>query len=170
MDEALWGERSRLVRWSDPTPVTEAAKSRSGIEIMRAFQRGELKPPPICELYRMTLVDVDPGRAVFELEPDESMYNPLGCVQGGVVAGILDAAMGVAFHATLPAGVSYTTLELKVNFVRPVTLETGVVRAVGKVIHGGGTVATTEARLEDSSGALYAHATSTLMVLRPRGK
>jgi uncharacterized protein (TIGR00369 family) len=170
VNESTEGPRSRVVRWSDPTPLTEAARTRSGMEILRAFQRGELAPPPICELVRMTLVEVEPGRAVFELAPDESMYNPLGCVQGGVVTGILDAAMGCALHATLPAGVSYTTLELKVNFVRPVTLATGVVRAVGTVVHGGGTVTTTEARLEDRDGTLYAHATSTLMVLRPRAK
>jgi uncharacterized protein (TIGR00369 family) len=164
------GDRSRLVRWSDPTVLTEAAKSMSGIELMRAFQRGELSLPPFCELCRTTLVEIEPGHAVFELDPDESMYNPLGCVQGGVVTGVLDAAMGCALHGTLPAGVSYTTLELKVNFVRPVTLATGVVRATGKLVHGGKTVATTDARLEDRAGTLYAHASSTLMVLRPRGK
>jgi len=170
VDELTGRDRSRLVRWSDPSALTDLAGTRSGLEILRAFQQGDVAPPPICELLRMTLVDVEPGRAVFELRPDESMYNPLGCVQGGVVAGILDAAMGCALHSTLPAGVSYTTLELKVNFVRPVTVATGVVRAVGKLIHGGGTVTTTEARLEDSDGTLYAHATSTLMALRPRSK
>jgi uncharacterized protein (TIGR00369 family) len=162
-------DRSRLVRWSDPASLPGLTRTMSGIDIMRAFLRGELTDPPFCELMRTRLVEIEPGRAVFEFVPDESMYNPLGCVQGGVVTGVLDASMGRALHATLPAGVTYTTLELKVNFVRPVNLATGVTRAVGTVLHGGGTVATTEARLEDRAGVLYAHATSTLMVLRPRG-
>jgi uncharacterized protein (TIGR00369 family) len=170
MDEMRERNRSRIVRWGDPAPLPESARTMSGLEILRAFQRGELPPPPVCELLRMTLVEIEPGRAVFELVPDESMYNPLGCVQGGVVTGILDAAMGCALHSTLPAGVTYTTLELKVNFVRPVTLDTGAIRAIGTLIHGGGTVTTSASRVEDRMGTLYAHATSTLMVLRPRGK
>jgi uncharacterized protein (TIGR00369 family) len=169
MAEETMGNRSRVVRWSDPAVLPQAARSMSGLQFLEAFLRGELPLPPVCELVRMTLVEVELGRAVFELLPDESMYNPLGCVHGGVVTAVLDSAMGCALHSTLPPGVSYTTLELKVNFARPLTVATGVVRAEGKLIHAGSTVATTEARLEDRAGALFAHATSTLMILRPRG-
>ncbi|MBC8075392.1 MAG: PaaI family thioesterase, partial [Chloroflexales bacterium] len=99
--------------------------------------------------------------------PAEYHYNPIGSVHGGVAATLCDSAMACAIHTTLPAGVGYTTLELKVNFVRPITVQTGRVTCEGTLIHMGGRVATAEARLTDASGALYAHATTTCLVLRP---
>jgi len=98
------------------------------------------------------------------------MYSPLGNVHGGIVTVLLDTAMGCSFHTTLPAGVGYTTLELKVNFLKSVTAKAGTLRAEGHVIHSGSRVATADARLLDSSQRLYAHATSTLMILHPDSK
>ena len=111
------------------------------------------------------LTEVETGRAVFECEPSESHYNPIGSVHGGVISTLLDSALSCAVHSTLPAGTGYTTAELKVNFVRPVVAATGRLRAEGRVIHAGGRLATAEARLTDAAGKLYAHAVGTCLVL-----
>jgi len=114
------------------------------------------------------LTEVEPGQAVFECEPSESQYNPIGSVHGGVISTLLDAALSCAVHATLAAGTAYTTAELKVNFVRPVVVGTGRLRAEGRVIHGGSRLATTDARLTDLAGKLYAHAVGTCLIFTPR--
>ena len=113
------------------------------------------------------LVGVSEGRVVFALEPAEYHYNPLGTVHGGVMATLLDSAMGCVVQSMLPAGTSYTTLELKVNYLRPITSKTGIVYCEGKIIHVGGRVATAEGRLTGADGKLYAHGTTTCIILRP---
>jgi uncharacterized protein (TIGR00369 family) len=157
--------RVRTIRWRDPHLVAAPARTMSGLDFLRKIAAGELPPPPIAELLGLRLLTVEPSMAVFEFDPAEFMYNPIGSVHGGIVTTLLDSAMGCALHTTLPAGVAYTTLELKVNFIRPVLLSSGSLRAEGKVVHRGGTVATAEARLVDRAGTLFAHATSTLMIL-----
>ena len=134
---------------------------------MRAFLAGELPAPPFMELLGIRIVSVEPGAVAFEFEPAEFMYSPLGNVHGGIVTVLLDTAMGCSFHTTLPAGVGYTTLELKVNFLRPVTAGVGTLRAEGHVLHSGARVATADARLLDRAHKPHAHATSTLLILRP---
>jgi uncharacterized protein (TIGR00369 family) len=134
---------------------------------MRAFLSGALPSPPFMELLGVRIVSVEPASVAFEFEPAEYMYSPLGNVHGGLVTVLLDTAMGCSFHTTLPAGVGYTTLELKVNFLKPVTTSSGTLRAEGHVLHSGSRVATTDARLADRDGKMYAHATSTLLILRP---
>lgn len=138
-----------------------------GLEFLRGFLDGSLPPPPFMELLGVRVVTVEPSAVSFEFEPAEFMYSPLGTVHGGIVTVLLDTAMGCAFHTTLPAGVGYTTLELKVNFVRPVSVRDGPLTAEGHVVSAGARVATTEARLRDRERKLFAHATSTLLVLRP---
>jgi uncharacterized protein (TIGR00369 family) len=125
----------------------------------------EIPHAPIAELVGFDLVEAGEGRASFELDPAERHYNPLGTVHGGIAATLLDSAMGVAVHTTLNAGETYTTLELKVNFVRAITEATGRVVATGSVIHRGGRVATAEARLTDEDGRLLAHGTSTCLIM-----
>jgi uncharacterized protein (TIGR00369 family) len=159
-------ERTRSYSWSDPLGLVADAAGRSGLEIMRSLVAGELPPPPIADTLGFTLVEVDHGRAVFECVPAEYHYNPIGVVHAGLAATLLDSAMGCAFATTLDAGVGWTTLELKANFTRALTADTGLVRCTGTVVHPGRTVATTEARLEDADGRLYAHGTSTILVLR----
>jgi len=112
------------------------------------------------------LVELEEGRAVFAVDPAEYHYNPIGVVHGGLAATLLDSAMGCAVHSMLPAGTGYTTLELKVNFIRAMTAETGRVRAEGKLIHLGSRTATAEGRVIDESGKLYAQATTTCLILR----
>jgi uncharacterized protein (TIGR00369 family) len=163
-------ERTRTYSWSDPLELVAESAGRSGLEIMRSLVAGELPPPPIADTLGFTLVEVDQGRAVFECEPAEYHYNPIGVVHAGLAATLLDSAMGCALATTLDAGVGWTTLELKANFTRALTADTGLVRCVGTVVHPGRRIATTEARLEDREGRLYAHGTSTILVLAPEGR
>ena len=121
--------RSRTTSWQDPLVPARAGASRSGLETMRAVAAGELPGPPIAHTLGFELVEVHEGRVVFAMEPHEFHYNPLGGVHGGVAATLLDSAMGCAVATMRPPGGSYTTLELSVNFVRPITVETGVVLA-----------------------------------------
>lgn len=158
-------ERTRSYTWRDPFATLEEAGSLPGLEIMRRVAAGELPQPPVAETLGFRLVGAEPGRAVFECDPAEFHYNPIGTVHAGLASTMLDSAMGCAFVTTLGPGALWTTLELKANFTRPITLETGRIRCIGTVIHPGRKVATTEARLEDLEGRLLAHATSTILVL-----
>ncbi|HVZ99591.1 MAG TPA: PaaI family thioesterase [Caulobacterales bacterium] len=150
--------------------VTDARMTMSGLELMRALIRGEIDGPSIAKTLNFRLVEVDDGRAVFEGEPNDRIMNPLGTVHGGFALTLLDSCTGCAAHTTLPAGVLYTTLETKGNFVRPIMPSTGMVRAEGVVVSRGRTVITAEGRITDMSGKLYAHGTSTLLVLAPKGE
>jgi uncharacterized protein (TIGR00369 family) len=163
------GERTRTYSWEDPFTVVNAAAGLSGLEVLQKIVAGELPPPPIAATLDFSLVEVERGKAVFEGEPAEFHYNPIGIVHAGLAATLLDSAMGCAFVSTAEAGTSWTTLELKANFTRAMTIETGRVRCEGTVVHAGRRVATTEARLEDASRRLLAHATSTILVLDARG-
>ncbi|HEY4620996.1 MAG TPA: PaaI family thioesterase [Gaiellaceae bacterium] len=158
-------ERSRTYTWEDPLAALAQAAELSGLEVMRRMAAGEFPQPPIAQTLGFRLVEAEYGRAVFECEPAEFHYNPIGTVHAGLASTLLDSAMGCAFVTTLDAGVGWTTLELKANFTRPLTADTGLVRCVGTVVHPGRTVATTEARIEDADGRLYAHGTSTILVL-----
>ena len=159
-------ERSITVSWEDPHELGEAARGLTGMEFLQKIVAGELPPPPIASLLNFELVELSEGHAIFAVEPKEYHYNPIGVVHGGLAATLLDSAMGCAVHSTLPAGAGYTTLEIKVNFVRPITADTGRVRAEAKLIHVGGRTATAEGRVIDEAGKLYAHATTTCLILR----
>ncbi len=161
------GTRTRTFTWEDPLSLAEAGRGLSGLEYLQKIIAGELPRPPISALMDFGLAELSEGRAVFTVEPAEYHYNPIGVVHGGLAATLLDSAMGCAVHSTLPAGVGYTTLEIKVNYVRPITAETGSVRCEAKVIYVGGRTATAEGRIMDGSGKLYAHATTTCMIFRP---
>jgi uncharacterized protein (TIGR00369 family) len=158
-------ERSRTYTWHDPLEALSVASELSGLEALRQMIAGRLPHPPIAETLGLRLVEAEEGRVVWEGEPGEEHYNPLGSVHAGFATTLLDSAMGCAFISTAATGTRWTTLELKANFTRAMTAETGVVRCTGTVVHSGRTVATTEARLEDSRGRLLAHATSTILVL-----
>jgi uncharacterized protein (TIGR00369 family) len=159
-------KHTRIVSWEDPLPLAEAGRSSSGLEFLHKIVAGELPRPPLAALMNFDLVELEEGRAVFAVEPAEYHYNPIGVVHGGLAATLLDSAMGCAVHSTLPAGAGYTTLEIKVNYIRAMTSETGRVRCEAKVIHVGGRTATAEGRLVDEAGKLYAHGTTTCLILR----
>lgn len=157
--------KSLTVQWSDPHALAQAGRSMDGLQFLQAMVDGKLPPPPIAQLMGFRLVAVDVGHAVFECTPGEQHYNPIGVVHGGLAMTLLDSAMGCCVQTKLPAGTGYTTLEAKTNLVRAITSATGPVRAIGRVIHAGSRVATAEARIEDRAGKLYAHATTTCIIL-----
>jgi uncharacterized protein (TIGR00369 family) len=143
----------------------EVAAGMSGLELLQGMIEGRFPAPPIMQLLGFGLVEVDHARAVFEGTPLFAHYNPLGTVHGGYAATLLDSCMGCSIHTTLPKGVGYITLEFKVSLIRSITVDTGRVRAEGKLISGGRRIATAEGRLTDAAGRLLAHATTTCLVL-----
>lgn len=158
--------RTRTISWEDPRALAEAGRALSGLEYLRKIVAGELPRPPIGALMNYNISELSEGRAVFTVQPAEYHYNPIGVVHGGLAATLLDSAMGCAVHSTLPAGTGYTTLEIKVNYIRPMTAETGRMRCEAKVIHVGSRTASAEGRVVDESGKLYAHGTSTCIIFR----
>jgi uncharacterized protein (TIGR00369 family) len=163
-------QRTRTVTWEDPRALAKAGEGLSGLEYLQKIVAGELPPPPIGALMNFRISELSEGRAVFTVEPAEYHYNPIGLVHGGVAATLLDSAMGCAVHSTLPAGGAYTTLEIKVNYIRPMFAETGPVRCEANVIHVGGRTAIAEGKIVDQKGKLYAHGTTTCIILRSRDK
>ena len=141
-----------------------AAAGKSGLELFRAMLAGALPAPPISRTLDFLLVEAEHGRVVFQGRPGYAHYNPMGTVHGGWFATLLDSALGCAVHSTLPAGKAYTTAELKVNIVRPLTDRVPLVRAEGRIIHGGARMATADGRLTGPDGKLYAHASTTCFI------
>lgn len=165
--------RERLVRWEDPQALAEAGRTMSGRAFLEAIGRGDLPAPPVSQLVDFTFGAVDDGRVEMMLRPHEAQYNPIGSVHGGIIATILDSVMGCAVHSLLPEGRAYTTLEIKVNYLRAITRDTGLMTAVGRVLHLGGRTAMAEASLSDAHGKLYAQASTTCLVFDlppPRGR
>jgi uncharacterized protein (TIGR00369 family) len=160
------GVRSRTVSWTDPARVRFHLRGLDGYEQLAAMKRGDASPPPAVALLGLSLDELERGRTVFSVVAEELHENPMGTMHGGIVATLVDTAMGCAVSSTLPANSGFTTLELSTNFVRAITQSTGRVYAEGRVVHGGGRVVTTEARVYDDADTLYAHAKSTCLVLR----
>lgn len=142
----------------------EQLRERSGLDFLGGIGTGELPPAPIAELLGFLPISVAHGHAVFQGTPGAQHYNPSGAVHGGYAATLLDTAVGCAIHSTLAAGKGFTTLELKINYIRAMTDKTGPVRAEGKVISVGGQVAVAEGRISDVNGKLYAYATTTCLI------
>jgi uncharacterized protein (TIGR00369 family) len=158
--------RSRTLVWQDPVATAAAGATMNGLDYMRAIVAGEMPPPPIAVTMRLRPIELAEGRVVFEGEPGEEHYNPIGVVHGGYAATLLDSALGCAVHTTLPAGVGYTSLGLEAKFVRPITRDTGRVLCAADVVYRGRRQATAEARLTAAqSGKLLAHGQATLMIL-----
>ncbi|MGZ5336934.1 MAG: PaaI family thioesterase [Solirubrobacterales bacterium] len=158
--------RRREVVWQDPLPTASRGLELAGLDYIKEIVAGEVPPPPIAVLMQFAPVEVSEGHAVFEGEPGEEVYNPIGVVHGGYASTLLDSAMGCAVHTTLPAGSAYTTLTIEVKLVRPITRDTGTVRAEAEVVHRGRRQATVVGRMTDSeSGRLLATGTSTCMIM-----
>lgn len=138
----------------------------SGLDYFQAIANGQIPYPPLLHTLNFKAIRISSGEAIFSFIPQKQHYNGLGAVHGGVMAAILDTAMGCALHSTLPAGASYTTLELKTNFLRAVTVKCGELRAVGKIIHAGARTALTEAQLLDNQNRVFAHGVSTCLILK----
>ena len=159
--------RTRTVTWVDPmVSASVVQKGISGLEFLKKIISGEIPPPPISELMGFAITQAEPGFAVFECDPAEYHYNPIGVVHGGLACTLLDSTMSCAVQTTVPAGSAYTTLELKVHLVRAITAKTGRLRAEGRLIHGGSRMGTAEGKLIDKDGKLYAHGTTTCMIMK----
>jgi uncharacterized protein (TIGR00369 family) len=165
LEDTDWGpERSRTVTWQDPMRPAEAGLAMAGIDYLHEMIEGRIPPPPISQLIQMDLVEAEPGRVVFTCTPDESAYNPIGAVHGGLVCTLLDSVAGCALHSTLPQGRGYTSVEIKVNYLKPVRASSGKLTAVGTLVKAGSRVGFTEGVVTDASGAVVATATSTLLL------
>ena len=144
----------------------EQIRELGGLEFLRRIIRGELPQAPISATLNFRLASAEPGVVVFRGTPLRAFYNPMEAVHGGFSATLLDSALACAIVSTLEPGYASTTLEIKINFVRPITDETGEVAAEGRIIHPGKRIATSEARLTDSGGKLLAHGTTTCMIMK----
>ncbi|HEY1840201.1 MAG TPA: PaaI family thioesterase [Mycobacterium sp.] len=160
-----WGQpQSRTVTWHDPASTAARGLAMPGIDYLKAMIARELPPPPMAVLMQFDLVDVEPGKVVFTCRPDASMYNPNGAIHGGLVCTILDSVAGLALHSTLPVGKGYTSIEIKVNYLKPVRLDAGPLSATGTVVKSGARVGFTEGVVTDAAGKAVATATSTLLI------
>ena len=163
-----WGApAARIVEWYDPKIAAAAASRMSGLEFLRGIRDGELPPPPIASLLGMRAVEIEPGCVVFEITPDESVYNTIGTVHGGLVCTLADTVAACAVHTTLEAGFAYTSIDLNVSYTRPVTKDSGTLRAVGTVVKPGRRVAFSRAEITDAAGKVVATATSSCLVMPP---
>ena len=156
--------RSRTVTWFDPGAFSDLAQAMTGLEFLNAMKDGKIPHPPICQLVNFRLVEVETGHVAFEMVPDESHYNPFGVSHGGITSTLLDSAAACAVHTTLPLGLGYNTIDIKVNFIRPVTIQTGPMRCEGKIINVGNRIATAQAKMADKNGKLYAYGISTCLI------
>jgi uncharacterized protein (TIGR00369 family) len=156
--------RERSFTWTDPKLTAEAGRSMAGLDLMRGLRDGTIPPPPSAALIGFSVTEVEAGRVVMRLTPAEYHYNPIGTMHGGILATLLDSVMGCAVHTTLPKGRAYTSLEIKVNYVRAVTNDSGDLSAEGKIVHGGSRSAVAEAKVVDAKGRLCATASTTCLV------
>jgi uncharacterized protein (TIGR00369 family) len=159
-------KRERTFTWSDPIASAKTAQTMSGLDYLKAMERGELPRPPIVDALDLGKIKVEQGQVTFEFIPKEYHYNPIGSVHGGVISTVLDSAMGCTLHSLVPQGTVYTTLELKVNFLRAITLQSGRLFCAGKVIHYGSKTALLEAQIVDNEGKVYAHGVSTCLLMK----
>uniref|UniRef100_B0T934 Thioesterase superfamily protein n=1 Tax=Caulobacter sp. (strain K31) TaxID=366602 RepID=B0T934_CAUSK len=162
-------DQQRIISWRDPAEGRAQAAGWSGLEIMRAIRDGILPPPPMARLIGFACVVAEPGEITMELIPDQSLENLMGLVHGGAAATMLDTAMGAAAHTVLPADKASVTLDLKVNYLRPLTLASGPIRATGKVLNPGRSNIYVEGQVRDGAGRLVAHAVGNFSVVAAPG-
>jgi uncharacterized protein (TIGR00369 family) len=157
---------------NDPAPIgivpRDVATSMTGLAFLAALRDGSLVRPPFSETMDIRPVELEIGRVVFEGTPSKRFYNPMGTVHGGWIAALLDTAMACAIQSMLPVGRSYTTLEMKTNFARPVFETTGVLRCEAVVLAMGGRVGSSEGKVLDKEGNLVAHGSETCLIMGPR--
>jgi uncharacterized protein (TIGR00369 family) len=159
--------RERTFTWDDPAALADAVTSMSGMDFFAAMAAGRIPAPPVMRMLGVEDISFSEGRVAFRLVPREFHYNPLGTMHGGVFATLLDSACGCAVQTELPRGHFYTSLDLSLKFLRPVTLSTGSITAEGSVVHVGRRTALAEGRITDAAGKLYATGTSSCMLIRP---
>lgn len=157
--------RERVVDWQAPGPVAKAAQGLSGMEVMQAIRDGRLPPPPMAKLIGFRMSVVEPGRIVMELDAREDLENTIGLLHGATAAALLDTAMGCAISTRLPAGQGSVTLDLKLTYLRPLSVRSGTIAAEGKLIKLGRQTSYTEGFVRDGKGDLAVHATATFSMV-----
>lgn len=157
-------ERTRTFGWTDPAMYAALVGRRNGLDLLRAMADGDLPAPPIMQLIDLAKMVVEEGSVTLYLDPQEFHYNPLGSMHGGIISTLLDTAAACSVHSTLPVGIGYTSLDLSVKFLRPITIATGRIICTGSVLQKGRRTALAEARLTDSSDRLLAQATSSCLL------
>jgi uncharacterized protein (TIGR00369 family) len=161
--------RTRQVTWHDPMDTAKAGHAMAGLDFLRTMLDGKVPPPPICDTLGFILSEVSEGVAVFTSTPAEYHYNPIAVVHGGLAATLIDSATGCAVHSTLPLGMAYTTVNLGIDFLRPMTTATGPVRCEGRVVHRGSRIAIAEGKVVDAAGKVYVQGKSTCMIFKLGG-
>ncbi|MBL8661713.1 MAG: PaaI family thioesterase [Candidatus Odyssella sp.] len=159
--------RTRRYGWRDPRPGAAAAQRMSGLDYMTAMMKGEIAAGPIMDTLAFRLAAVGDGFAAFECEPKEFAYNALGSVHGGLPATLIDSAASCAVHTKLPAGTGYTTVNLAVDMIKPITEAAGTLRCEGRVVRAGNRIAVADAELKGADGTLYARGSATCLILPP---
>lgn len=157
-------KRERIIQWSDPLKTAMLLREYDGLDALRAMMHGEVPAPPMAHLMGFRFQAVEAGRVQMSLVPDESHYNPMGIVHGGVMATLLDTVMGCSVFTMLPKSRGYTTVNIGVNYIRAITVATGEVFAEGTVVHSGRTTALAQGRVVDAAGKLLATAETTCML------
>ena len=160
-------DRTRTVTWKDPAAGEAAGMTLTGVEYLRAMARGDATSPPLALVLGLSLDEVEEGRVVMSVVPEEFHYNPRGVVHGGLAATLFDSALGCAVQSLLPPAHAAPTQQLQINYIRPIRIETGKMFCSAQVIHAGKRSATAEGRLTDRDGKLYAHATGTFVITGP---
>jgi uncharacterized protein (TIGR00369 family) len=159
--------RSKTVAWQDPAALAAAGATLPGREFLQAILDSRLPPPPMAALVGAEIVSIGEGEAVFRCTPDESTYNPLDMVHGGLLCTLLDTAAGCAVHTLLPAGAGFSSIEINVSFLKPLRAGTGEIKAHGRALKVGRRIAFAEAHARDQGGELVGHATASLVINRP---
>ncbi len=163
---ADWGpQRSRIITWYDPAVTAAGMAGRSGLEFLQAMAVGELPGPPIGAHFNMRAVSVAEGEVVFTCTPDDSAYNPIGLIHGGLLCTLLDSVAGCAVHTTLPADAGYTSVEISVRYLRPVHADGRELTATGRVVKPGRRVAVADGEVRNATGQLVATATTSCLIL-----
>ncbi|MAX80915.1 MAG: hypothetical protein CL843_12175 [Crocinitomicaceae bacterium] len=157
-------QRTRTYTWDDPLVALEKAKALTGLEYIKQMHAGKIAPPPILDTAGISMFSVKEGDVVFLIHPQEFQYNPIGSVHGGIITTILDSAIGCSLHTVLEKNTAYTTLEIKVNFMRKITHKTPPLHTETTIIHRGRSTALLESKLIDSDQSIYAYASSTCMI------
>lgn len=166
MEKDVKTNRSRTVTWKNPKTSSRDADAISGLDYLRSIKEGVVQPPPIARLVGYHIIRVSPGKTVFGLNPDEYHYNPFETVHGGILSTLLDTAMTSAVLSKLPIGKACATLEMKINYIRPVKADTGLIHARAEVVHLGAHIATAQGKILDAHEKLYAHGVSTCSVFK----
>ncbi|MCU0599541.1 MAG: PaaI family thioesterase [Desulfobacterales bacterium] len=157
-------DRTRSISWADPSASARNASAISGLDYLAAIRNGDIPPPPVARLIGYRIARVEQGNTVFELDPAEFHYNPFATVHGGIACTLLDSSMTAAVLSTLPVGQACATIEIKTNFIRPITGKTGTVSCHAEMVHAGKSIAMASGKISDAKGNLYATGVSTLMI------